>query len=466
MKFRLKITLCMLGLLSVLFGVGGGLLITLSFHDSLEREEASAYNAYQMVLGTLQIVNAASEQTDYADVSETLRQLSEQNEGSWSALRLYTASQTVYEHDAADLDRPDELPALGSCSMRHATTDGDGHLLALSGALEADDETLYLDMAFDVSSLFEARQAQLWAYQWVFLLMAALCAVLSYTLARVLTAPLVRLSEASRSIAAGQLSTRVRVRTEDEVGLVARDFNAMAEAMEENVSRLEEAAARQERFMGSFAHEAKTPLTSIIGYGDLIRGQVLNAEEQTQAADYIVSEGKRLENLSAKLLELLVLKREDVSLSAASPSALVQGLAARWEPLYRAQGIELSCECEEGWCMLEPDLVKSLLVNVWDNARKAMDGRSGSIRVRCEMLVDGCRLSVSDDGRGIPPDALEHLDEAFFRVDKSRARAQGGAGLGLSLCREIVDVHGGSLRFESKVGEGTTVIAELRGGAA
>lgn len=466
MTFRLKITLCMLGLLSVLFGVGGGLLITLSFHDSLEREEASAYSAYQMVLGTLQIVNSASEQTDYADVSDTLRQLFEQNEGSWNALRLYTSSQTVYEHNASDLARPDELPALGRCQMRHAATEAGGHLLALSGALEAGEETLYLDMAFDVSPLFEARQAQLVTYQWVFFLMAALCAVLSYTLARVLTAPLVRLSEASRSIAAGQLSTRVRIRTEDEVGLVARDFNGMAESLEENVSRLEDAAERQERFMGSFAHEVKTPLTSIIGYADLIRGQMLNAEEQTQAADYVVSEGKRLENLSSKLLELLVLKQEDVSFSHASPSALIQGLAARWEPLYREQGIALSCECEEGACLLEPDLVKSLLVNLWDNARKAMDGRGGNVRVRCEMLSDGCRISVSDDGRGIPPEALDHLEEAFYRVDKSRARAQGGVGLGLSLCREIVDLHRGTLRFESEVDKGTTVIVELRGGAA
>lgn len=218
--------------------------------------------------------------------------------------------------------------------------------------------------------------------------------------------------------------------------------------------------------MGSFAHEAKTPLTSIIGYGDLIRGQMLTVEEQTQAADYIVSEGKRLENLSGKLLELLVLRREDVALSPTSPSALIQGLAARWEPLYRKQGIALTCDCEEGERLLEPDLVKSLLVNLWDNARKAMDGRGGSIRVRCEMLPDGCRISVCDDGRGIPPEALGHLEEAFYRVDKSRARAQGGVGLGLSLCREIVDVHRGTLRFESAEGAGTTVIAELRGGAA
>ena len=81
MKFRLKMTLCMLGLLSVLFGVGGSLLISISFQNTLEREQQAAYNAYQMVVGTLRIVNSAAGQSDYADISSTLEQLSGRNGG-------------------------------------------------------------------------------------------------------------------------------------------------------------------------------------------------------------------------------------------------------------------------------------------------------------------------------------------------------------------------------------------------
>lgn len=88
----------------------------------------------------------------------------------------------------------------------------------------------------------------------------------------------------------------------------------------------------------------------------------------------------------------------------------------------------------------------------------------GRIDVICKMTPDGCALHVRDNGRGIPAQALAHLEEAFFRVDKARSREQGGAGLGLALCHEIVRVHNGSLRFLSEEGKGTCVIAQLRGG--
>lgn len=465
MKFRLKITLCMLGLLSVLFGAGGSLLITLSFHESLEREQEAAYNSYQIVLGTLQIVGSVNGQLKKSDISATLEQLTEQNVGSWAALRLSTPEQTLYEYNPSGLATVPEQPISGSCTIRYQFEDSGGQALALAGALTAGSETLYLEMTRDISPLFEARRVQQQTYQWVFLLMAGLCALLSYSVSRVLTAPLVGLSKASRAIASGELSSRAQVRSQDEIGLAAQDFNAMAEALEKNIFQLREAAERQERFMGSFAHEVKTPMTSIIGYADLIRGQTLNPDEQLQAANYIVSEGKRLENLSRKLLALLVLKKGEIVFSPIRPAALIQGLAAHLEALFSRQGIALTCVCEDGVCLLEPDLVKSLLVNLWDNARKAMDSRDGTIEVHSEMLADGCRITVRDSGRGIPPAALEHLTEAFYRVDKSRSREQGGVGLGLALCQEIISLHSGSLRFESQA-QGTTVVVELRGGRA
>lgn len=463
MKFRVKMTLCMLGLLSVLFGIGGSLLISTSFRASLERERASAYNAYQMVLGTLQIVNRVELPSDYGDISRTLEQLSEQNSGVWVAMRLYTKDQSVYEYGEPISVLPAELAKPGQCLIRYLP---DGDDLVLSGALEVGGKTIYLDMVRDVSPLFETRRMQEQIYQRIFLLLTALCAALSYSISRVLTEPLVSLSKTSRAIASGQLSSRVRIRSEDEIGRVSRDFNDMAEALATNIVQLQESVERQERFLGSFAHEIKTPMTSIIGYADLIRGQTLSQDEQTEAANYIFAEGRRLENLSKKLLDLLVLKQGDPAFVPVRPAALIEGLAAHLGPIYESQGITLACECEPGVCRMDPDLVKSLLVNLWDNARKAMDGKGGSITVRSEMLSDGCRISVMDTGRGIPPEALEHLTEAFYRVDKSRARAQGGVGLGLALCQEIARVHGGGLRFDSRQGEGATVTVVLRGGAA
>ena len=247
-------------------------------------------------------------------------------------------------------------------------------------------------------------------------------------------------------------------------GMFAALLLARAGARPIVLERGQDAAARQESFMGSFAHEMKNPMTSIIGYAELIRSQMLTPEEEQDAANYIFSEGKRLESLSFKLLDILVLKKKTAELQPCSPAQLVGGTVEHLRRVYAEKNIVLQCRCEEGMCMLEPDLVKSLLVNLLDNARKAMDG-GGNIYVVSEMLPDGCRIRVLDTGRGIPQEEIAHITEAFYRVDKSRSRAQGGVGLGLSLCSEIVQLHNGTMSFASRVGNGTCVTVELKGGA-
>ena len=464
MKFRVKMTLCMLGLLSLLFGVGGSLLISSSFQNSLEREKDVAYASYQTALSTLQLVSNANKRLNYEDISTTLAQLIEQVPTGWTALRISSGQDSIYEYgDTAYLSGQEADAEPGTCFFRYRSGPDGRHFLSLAGAFSAGDGMLYMSTAHDISFLFQARQFQQQTYLRVFLVMAALCAILSYSVSRVLSYPLDSLSKASRAIASGRLSYRTRVRSHDEIGAVAEDFNTMAAQLEQTVAELRDAVERQQHFMGSFAHELKTPMTSVIGYADLIRGQTLGPDECAEAANYIFSEGKRLESLSLKLLDILVLKKNQLLLFPTQPAALVQKLVEHLRPVYLQYGIELSCACGPGSCLLEPDLVRSLLMNLIDNARKAMDN-GGHIQIRSEMCPDGCRIQVLDDGRGIPPAAMAHLTEAFYRVDKSRSREQGGAGLGLTLCSEIVQLHDGTMRFENRPGGGACVTVELKGG--
>ena len=469
MKFRVKMTLCMLAVLSLLFGAGGSLLITGSFKDMLEREKDAALSSYRMAWSALQIVNGLTPYLDAGAIAQTMEQLCQQNRGAWSALQLGTETEVLYSMDSAlsAYFRQLEAPEPGFCTVHIVDYRDGAHYLILSGAARTNGETLCLHTAHDVSALYAMRQSQQQTYLRMFGVMAALCAAASYTVSWLLTAPLVSLSRASRALASGNFRSRVRVRSEDEVGMVSEDFNAMASRLEEMVSQLQQAVERQERFVGSFAHEMKTPMTSLIGYAGLLRDGTLTPEEQEEAAGYIYSEGKRLENLSRKLLELLVLRQGNLTLAQVSPAELASTLAGRLGPLYGARGIQVSCACEEGVCSLEPDLVWSLLLNLADNAQKAME-HGGTLRFEVEMLSDGCRFRVLDTGRGIPAQSLDHLTEAFYRVDKARSRAQGGFGLGLALCQEIAALHHGSIRFANRTDgvQGACVTVELRGGRA
>ena len=467
MKFRVKMTLAMLVILSLLFGAGGSLLITGSFKDMLEREKAAALSSYRMAWSALQIVNGLDPYLDTEAITQTMEQLCQQDRAAWTALRLDTETGTLYTSEKIlppyfqQLDPPEP----GSCTLRIFDYQNDAHYLILSGAAETNGEKLFLYAAYNVSSLYAIRQSQQQTYLRIFGIMALVCAAVSYTVSRLLTAPLEGLSRATRSLASGNFHTRVRVRSEDEVGTVSEDFNAMAARLEEMISQLQQTMERQESFVGSFAHEMKTPMTSLIGYAGLLRDGTLTPDEQDEAVSYIYSEGKRLENLSRKLLELLVLRQGNLSLTAISPAELIRTLAERLRPLYAVKGIQISWECQEGLCRLEPDLTWSLLLNLADNAQKAMEN-GGTLRFELDLLTDGCRIRVLDTGRGIPPESMDRLTEAFYRVDKARSREQGGFGLGLALCQEIAALHNGSIRFTNRPDgrHGTCVTVELKGG--
>mgnify|MGYP000817061869 CR=1 FL=1 len=405
------------------------------------------------------MVNSINTLPNTSDIAGVLKQMDSMGITNFSAIRLLSGGVTEYTSGNTELSSDYTKSGI----VIETAPDG-AHYYKLSGTVGTEADTLAFIAFYDISSVFAMRDGQFKTYAVVFAATIAVCAVLSYFISLWLTKPLDKLTKATKKLAEGELSYRADIRTGDEIGQLSESFDTMAQKLEENVEQLQDAMRRQEEFMGSFAHEMKTPMTSIIGYADLLRSQVLTPDEQMDAANYIFSEGKRLESLSFKLLDILVLKKKTAELQPCSPAQLVGGTVEHLRRVYAEKNIVLQCRCEEGMCMLEPDLVKSLLVNLLDNARKAMDG-GGNIYVVSEMLPDGCRIRVLDTGRGIPQEEIAHITEAFYRVDKSRSRAQGGVGLGLSLCSEIVQLHNGTMSFASRVGNGTCVTVELKGGA-
>lgn len=148
---------------------------------------------------------------------------------------------------------------------------------------------------------------------------------------------------------------------------------------------------------------------------------------------------------------------------------MLGSLAARYKKhlsvALEKKRVSLSVSCAEGVCLLEVDLAKSLLLNLIDNSCKAMP-TGGEIEVEGQLTDEGCIIRAKDTGCEIPPNAVAHLTEAFYRVDKARSRAQGGAGLGLTLCAQIAQIHNGSIHFESMPEHDTNVVVELKGGRA
>ena len=453
MKFRQKILLATVWLLTLGWSVGGALLISQSFSSGLAQERANAVSSYEMTLQTVQLVNIVDVRQDISNIRTALDRM-DQVAGQ-AGVQLSRAGTAVYQTGEA----MDRMPESGDCQMLLFAR-GDRHFLQIGGPVRTDSEPMRLEILYEITPIFAARSRQIATCQRLFLLLLALGGSAAWGIAWVLTRPLGRLSTAARRLSAGELDARAELRTGDEVGALGAEFDRMAEKLSETITAQQEEMERQEQFMGSFAHELKTPMTSVIGYADLLRSQRLDEEESREAANYIFSEGKRLEALSLKLLDLLLMKRQAVSLVESDPSPLISGLVAHLQPVYRSKGIVLQARCEPGSCMLEPDLFSSVLTNLLDNARKALDS-GGNIFVLGKQENGAYRIQVLDNGRGMPEEALRHLAEAFYRVDKSRSRAQGGVGLGLTLCSRILALHGGTISFRSREGVGTIVTVLL-----
>ena len=217
---------------------------------------------------------------------------------------------------------------------------------------------------------------------------------------------------------------------------------------------------RQSRFVADLTHELKTPLTSMIGYADLLRNAPLDESRRRAAADAIYHESTRLESLSQQLLALQGLQTDGVTLGSV-PVAAVFADVARSLP-----DAALDCDAPAGAAVrADRVLLADLLRNLVLNALHA-EPKDGTVHLTCAEAGGQWRLTVRDNGCGIPAGALPHLTEPFYRVDKARARANGGSGVGLALCAEIAAAFGTKLEFESTPGEGTAVAICLQKEAA
>ena len=464
MSYRLKLIITISLLIALSFGIGGTVMITTSFNVTLEQETQSALTTFENTQRTLYLLNSLGDQSDYKTLADALKQMETQNLGQWQALSLKAGDDLLYMSGSEEmLDHVLPSPSENQCTSL-PVTDLYGHGLLVKSIIMAGSTELEVLARYDLSYVYNLRDTQQRQYLIVYSAVIGFGIVASIILSVALTRHLRRLTVTVRKISGGDLSRRSQIKTHDEFGQLSRDFDVMADKLQESISKLESDMQRQESFMGAFAHELKTPMTSIIGFADLLRQGNMDESTRIMASEYIFSEGKRLERLSFKLLELLLLKKDTLTMTRVWLNTYLGDVERALAPNMKAKNIRLVCKAEAKRVILETDLVKSLLYNLVDNASKAMDN-GGIIAVHGIAIPGGCQFQVVDNGRGMEPAELTKITEAFYRVDKARSRSQGGAGLGLALCKQIVELHNGSIQFASTPGKGTRVTVTLYGKA-
>lgn len=325
------------------------------------------------------------------------------------------------------------------------------------------DEVFYIETHREITHVFTNQREQYKMMIKVILGMILFAGALTFVVSKLLLRRIAALTETTRIISDGKISERVKVRGQDEVALLSENFNQMADRLEEQMHELQDEAERKELFVGAFSHELKTPLTSIIGYSDLLRRKEMDAEQRHICAEYIFSEGKRLEALSMRLLDLIVLRKHTFSPELVEINMILDEVAALMSPQLTAEGIRLICDVEQAVIPMEADLMKTVFINLIDNARKAIDG-TGKIVLAGQKRQQDYIVTIQDTGKGMEQQELSRIADAFYMVDKSRSRKQGGAGLGLAICHEIITLHGFDISFDSSIGIGTVATVTMKEG--
>lgn len=458
MKFSLKLLLWTTIVIAFTLGLSGFYFVNYVFETSLEREVEQALDENSILSFAFETA-ALNVPVKYdllldGSIEQIASNLEISGQSTGRLIRISDEGKKVlYVSDGFETD--DELLVWtkeNKCAYR-VIQSGDHFYIQTGSSINALDRLLYLETLRDVSQVFKERDMGFRVYRRMTILMLFLGIAIMYFISFRLTKPIRLLMEATKKMAAGDYSYRAEQVSSDELGQLTQDFNHMAEALEETIDKLEEEVQSREDFVGAFAHELKTPLTSIIGYADMLRSRKLDEEKSFLSANYIYTEGKRLETMSLRLLDIIVTKKENAKIQKISVAGLFEYLHSMFLP---NESVEIVYSYDPAVVLADLSLIQTVLVNLLDNACKASE-LGGRIEIQGHMVQDSYRFTVRDYGIGIPREELSKITQAFYMVDKSRSRSKNGAGLGLALCTEILALHGSKLEIESTPGEGTTV---------
>lgn len=512
MKFFYKMFLGMTAILAAALGVVEYATVSYTLEHAIQREQESALSQHQMVKYSIEtvILNMNGDNVE-SELSDMMSQSAKSLVGDDGGIYLADTDGSDTYIDACNCpvddtnisdgeltysivsDSNNENAAQNSSeSNRNTNTNGNtdtntnintNKYIHVISNFKLDDNKYTLLTEKDVTAVFnESKELQhRCGIYYVVILGVGMAVIL--VLSWMITKPLARLTATTGKFAEGDYKARSDVKTQDEIGELAAAFNDMAQALENKIYELQMAAKKQEDFTANFAHELKTPMTSIIGYADTLYQKNMTPDEVHSVAGVILNEGMRLEALSFKLLELITLDKNDFQLEETQIKEMVADCVDTAREAAKKHDTQLSYSADEAWVWLEYDLFKTMLLNLIDNAVKS---GGSSVKVSGKYIDNSSnsydagnrldksyaddkkvsyryyRITVSDNGRGIPPEDMERITEAFYMVDKSRSRSEHGAGLGLALVSKIAELHNIQIHYESKIDEGTKVYFDMK----
>lgn len=279
-----------------------------------------------------------------------------------------------------------------------------------------------------------------------------------FFLSKALTKPLISMKEATRRISKGDFSVSLPKASNDEIGELSSSIQTLANDL--NYLKKE-----RTEFLASISHELRTPLTYIKGYTDIARRDNLSEKERLNYLNIIYEESNHVGDLLKELFDLAKMDQNTFSISKEKVKicSFIHSIYHKMKPAFDSKGVNLVLDCKiTAVVNIDPNRFEQVFLNLLDNALKYSDINSLT-KIEITNEKNFISIFVKDQGTGIPDEDLPYIFDRLYRVDKSRSRLTGGYGLGLSIVKEIVDAHGGTISVESRIGKGTCFKITLKG---
>ncbi len=461
MKFRYKVLIINMIVISICLGTVGYLMILKNFNLALDQQIENSVEENNLFQASIEYELLSIMNNNAYSSNVLIEKLTQAGENVYTNISsndsdLYVAYKGELIYSSGSLSCAQELWSSVEVGKKTYTINKveDSYFICVSSCTLLMDEKLNIINQRDITSIYTMMEQQTGYYNILLVVVLVVCSVFMYILSTLLTKPLEKLQKASESFGKGDYEARVNIKSKDEVGQLADTYNVMADSVVDHMEELKNMVTRQEQFVADFTHELKTPMTSIIGYADTLRSRDLTKEQQMMAASYIFSEGQRLEAMSMKLFEFIYTKQHSITPKKLNTKKLMTEVVSSIEPLYEGKNVKLTTNMCNCYINGDLDLLKSAFINLLDNARKASQPGKEVI-FSCVESDDAVTITVKDFGSGIPKEHLEKICDAFYMVDKSRSRKEGGAGLGLSLAALVFDAHNATMNIESQLDIGT-----------
>lgn len=312
---------------------------------------------------------------------------------------------------------------------------------------------------FSIQSVYEDWHSTVRLLMVLSVIFSSVIAVVLYALIYYITRPLEDISDAAVKFGNGDYQARINNTSDDELGQTARNFNVMADRITYQFDQLETMVADKQRLIDDISHEMRTPLTAIRGYVSYLQSAKIDEKEYFDTLNIIDRQAERMQKLSEGVLSFTRLNNQETDRTTpVQLCVLLADIQKSYKVKSDMYNITFNVNCPQGITIYgEKLLYESLIGNLIDNAFNAcLDTATRRVDVNVQQ-GENLTVKIADTGIGMSPQTLENIYKPFFRADKSRSRKQGGAGLGAALCKEIADIYGIQIDYQSQLGAGTTV---------